>query len=165
MLEISVAMMVMLVGVMALSITGLRVDSLDLNNDERSAAENALRSMAEQITSRSEDQVGVAGGWSVVMTDMLSAGGAIGNTFDVRGLAPVTNAPSVGEIVVITDETLTDRQLGIDLGMPRDLDGDGLADNTDVSATATLLPVILRVTWRGTQRQRTFERGFFLLGI
>ena len=32
--------------------------------------------------------------------------------------------------------------------MPRDLDGDGVASNTDVTSNASLLPAIVEVRWR-----------------
>jgi hypothetical protein len=49
---------------------------------------------------------------------------------------------------VVLDETLTDAELGMALGMPRDLDGDGLQETTDVSATAQLLPIVVEVAYR-----------------
>jgi hypothetical protein len=41
-----------------------------------------------------------------------------------------------GSIRIVTDETATDAALGMELGMPRDLNGDGDAADTDVSGHA-----------------------------
>ncbi len=69
--------------------------------------------------------------------------GVVGDSFFVNGLDDGIN-PS-GKITVIVDETLTDQEIGYQLGMPRDLDGDMLAASTDVSMTARILPVIIAV--------------------
>jgi hypothetical protein len=41
-----------------------------------------------------------------------------------------------------------------ELGLPRDLDGDGLVDSADHSTDAIFLPVAVRVEWTGAQGQR-----------
>lgn len=43
------------------------------------------------------------------------------------------------------------------LGMPRDLDGDGAIDAADHSGDYGLLPVVVRVTWRGTKSNGRVE--------
>jgi len=76
-------------------------------------------------------------------------GGA--NTFAVPGLDQ--GAPA-GSVDVVVNESVSDAQIGMSLGMPRDLDGDSFADNLDVSTTAQILPVIVQVSWAsapGTQ--------------
>jgi hypothetical protein len=43
------------------------------------------------------------------------------------------------------------------LAMPRDLDGDGAVDGNDHSDDYRLLPVVVRVTWRGTRGRGQVE--------
>ena len=70
--------------------------------------------------------------------------GEFGDTFSVPGL---DGDEPAGRIILVTDETVQDADLGLRLGMPRDLDGDDMADNMDVSATALAIPVIVEVRW------------------
>ena len=63
---------------------------------------------------------------------------------------------------LVTDETRTDAALGCQLGMPRDLDGDGLATNTNVSGTALLIPVVVRARWSGSRGNQAITHGFYL---
>ena len=72
-------------------------------------------------------------------------GGSHGDTFAVPALA---NWNGAGRVTVIIDETLTDADVGMALGMPRDLDGDGVASEVDVSTTARILPAIVEVSWQ-----------------
>ena len=60
-----------------------------------------------------------------------------------------------GTVTVIVDETATVPELGL----PRDLDGDGSASSSDVTASYALLPVRIDVTWPnsfGNQAQTLF---------
>lgn len=82
--------------------------------------------------------------------------GSPGARFAVPGLRPLPGAIDgmVGEIVFPTlgeDGALELREDVEDaqLGMPRDLNGDGLVDAADHSADYELLPVLVRVSWRG----------------
>lgn len=89
-------------------------------------------------------------------------GTAPGAGFAVEGLQPAEDDPDqlVGEIVfpaapdgsggLVLDELLDDP----DLGMPRDLDGNGLVDSSAVT-DYRLLPVLVRMRWVGTQGERT----------
>jgi hypothetical protein len=80
----------------------------------------------------------------------------------VVGLEPVAGAAGVLTIDVVTDETASDAALGTLLGLPRDLDGDGDATSVDATATAKLLPVVVRVRWSSDDSPREFVHGFFV---
>ena len=56
-----------------------------------------------------------------------------------------------GTVTVIVDETATVPELGL----PRDLDGDGSASSSDVTASYALLPVRIDVTWPNSFGNRT----------
>ena len=60
-------------------------------------------------------------------------------------------------LIVITDETATDADVGMALGMPRDLDGDGNADNTDVALSALVLPVVIEAVWGPAGKREAFR--------
>ncbi len=87
-------------------------------------------------------------------------GSAPGDHFAVQGLQPVDGDPDgfVGEIVFPTiGNELREDVVDPRLGMPRDLTGDGLVDGIDHSLTYKLLPVLLRVRWKGVGVERSME--------
>ena len=95
-------------------------------------------------------------------------GTAPGGAFSVRGLAPrVEDADGmVGEILLPFRNTGTEvvpvwevREDLVDaqLGMPRDLNGDSLVDALNHTADYTLLPVVIRLRWRGQHGPREFR--------
>lgn len=63
----------------------------------------------------------------------------------VPGLQPSSDSPTgnLVEIIMHTDET----EVNAIQGLPRDLNGDGDADDTDVSADYKLIPFTVRVHW------------------
>jgi hypothetical protein len=82
--------------------------------------------------------------------------GSRGNTFSIQGLDGSDGIPA-GSVTIVTDETTTDANLGIALGMPRDLDGDGLPENVDVSSNAVALPVIIEASWGPEGKRESFK--------
>ena len=88
--------------------------------------------------------------------ETIAAGAEEGWAQALRSSAPrarvaLTEAGVDGEIEVhvVVDETLGDRELGTQLGLPRDLDGDGSVSSVDVRERAQLLPVVLVARWAG----------------
>jgi hypothetical protein len=51
-----------------------------------------------------------------------------------------------------------------DLGMPRDLDGDGSVDSADHASDYMILPVRIRVVWQGIDGERSFDLHTVLYG-
>jgi hypothetical protein len=76
---------------------------------------------------------------------------------------PATGVPN-GSIQIVLDETESDADLGLELGLPRDLNGDGDADDADVEGTARILPVLLTLRWRGENGQVVMRHGFYVMG-
>jgi type II secretory pathway pseudopilin PulG len=162
--EIGLAMTILLVALMAMGASTLRMSSLRRQNRERAIAQNAIRALSEQIHATS-DRIRRSGGeWSEELIAALAADGTLGNTFPIQSLNPQEGLPAVGSIQVVIDETLTDAELGFELGLPRDLDGDGVIDNTDVSQTARILPIVVRAQWSGVSGDVQIVHPFYVIG-
>jgi type II secretory pathway pseudopilin PulG len=163
--EIGLAMTVLMVALMAMSASTLRSHSLRRQNRERAVAQNAIRQVSEEIHALS-DQIRrtTAGSWSRDLVTALSPGGSLGDRFEVRELNPREGSASVGSITVVLDESLSDADLGLELGMPRDLDGDGLTDNADVGDGARILPIIVRARWKGVSGDVQLTHPFYVIG-
>ncbi len=161
-LEVTLAMTVLLVGMLAATASTLRMHSLRRVNRERAIAYNSVRTTTERLQSLSARAISEPAGWTASVLASVANGGEIGSTFDLRELQPRAGAANLGTIEVVTDETKTDAELGAQLGMPRDLDGDGLATHTDVSADALLLPVIVRARWQGASGNAQVQHAFYL---
>ena len=158
--EVAVAVIVLLVGLMALSASAVRVQGLARAARERMAAQNALRAKAEEIRSISRAGLSDPLGWGLHVTNALAAL----PTFAVEGLTPVEGQSTVGSVRLITNETQDDATLGVELGMPRDLDGDGLATNGAVAGSARLLPVVLEARWHSPWGEQHITQGLWILG-
>jgi len=158
--EVAIAVIVLLVGLMALSASAVRVQGLARAARERMAAQNALRAKAEEIRSISRAGLADPLGWGLHVTNAL---GAL-TSFPVEGLTPLEGQTTVGSVRLITNETLDDASLGVDLGMPRDLDGDGLATNNAVAGSARLLPVLLEARWNSPWGEQHITQGLWILG-
>lgn len=161
-IEVSLAMTVLLVAMLATTATTLRAHSLRRTNRERVQAQNAVRGAAERLQSLASRAVDDPAGWSTAVINAVAVNGDVAPTFDISELTAQPNQATVGTITLVTDETRTDAALGCQLGMPRDLDGDGLATNTNVTGTALLLPAIVRARWHGQRGDQTITHGFFL---
>ena len=162
--ELALATTILLVALMSISAATLRSHSLRRQNRQRVIAANAVRTYSEQIHAASIQASKNLTTWAETVLEEWGAGGTVGTTFDVVGLTPAGANESVGTIEIITDETATDDELGVQLGMPRDLDGDGAADDVDVSATARLLPVIVRVRWVSHTGVNEIRHPFYVMG-
>jgi hypothetical protein len=91
-------------------------------------------------------------------------GTAPGASFAVAGLDPTEDDPDglVGEIRFPTVPGAAGPELREDvvddaLGMPRDLDGDGLVDGVDKKGTYRLMPVEVSLRWRGKTGVRSLQ--------
>ncbi len=160
--EVMIAGCVLTIGLLALSSTSVVIHSLDQANKARGSATSAMHRIMERSKAISARSLADTTDWSNEVTSSMRLGGVIGGVFDVPGLDPWRNNPDIGTILVITDETTTDAELGITLGLPRDLNGDGDAADTDVSSNATLLPIIIRARWSGAGGDREATQAYYL---
>jgi hypothetical protein len=120
-------------------------------NAERALATEAARQRIEEMKSRPLGQV-LALFDDDPANDPGGAGTAPGGTFTVPGLAARTDAVdgAVGRTLFpLAGAALREDIVDLGLGMPRDLDGDGVVDALDKSGDYVLLPVRVRVEWRG----------------
>ncbi len=73
----------------------------------------------------------------------------------------VDSVGATGSIELIVDETRNDADAAA-FGLPRDLDGDGVAETVDISSKFLLLPVKLTLSWNDRGASFTRSRYFFL---
>ncbi len=164
--ELALAMTMLLVALVSISAATLRTHALRRQNRERTLAHNAIRSVAERIHSLSYTTVeNSPATWVQDVLLRYGPGGTIGDMFDVEGLDPVGAAGRVGSIQIVTDETLTDAALGVELGLPRDLNGDLDALDADVTADARILPVIIRLSYRAASGTVNLNHAFYVVGF
>jgi len=86
---------------------------------------------------------------------------APGPFFEVEGLDPRPGDVdgAVGEIIMPTTDGFDLREDVVDdqIGTPRDLDLDGVIDSADHSADYLILPVLVRLEWRGSTGDRVMS--------
>jgi hypothetical protein len=120
---------------------GVRIDCTD-----RYAAIETVLGIADEIRATPIDTV--VGVWG--------PGGTEGSAFSVTGL-DAKDGTLAGLITIVTDETSTDDDIGVAIGMPRDLDGDGLVTSTNVATTAVALPIIIEASWGPAGCRESFK--------
>ncbi len=145
-IEVMIAM-VIFIGAGASLLSGLATTaSVRIDCTDRYAAIETVLGIADEIRGTPMDTV--VGVWGPE--------GTRGATFSVAGLDGKDGTLS-GRITIVTDETITDQELGMSLGLPRDLDGDGLAENVDVAVTAVALPIIIEARWGPAGNRESFK--------
>lgn len=162
-IELAIATSILMIGLVSVLSASSRMHSLRLSNRERTLAQNAMRSMAERMHATSHGFTDDPNTWAAELLAAYAPGGALGDTFSIEGLTPVDEQPQ-GSLWIGQDETQSDDDLGVELGLPRDLNGDGDASDDDVSEGARLLPVVLTLSWRGENGVQRMRHGFYLMG-
>jgi type II secretory pathway pseudopilin PulG len=94
--------------------------------------------------------------------DPAGAASAPGAWFPVAGLKAPAGAPGVGHVIFPTvggalHESVADEMLG----MPHDLNGDGIIDANDHSADAIILPVRIQLEWASKSGRQGKRRLLF----
>lgn len=153
-LELLIAVGVLLFGLLGFSQAVLRSATTNEAAREGALAAEAARELLETMQSEDFEDLfrrynGEPG------DDPLGAGTAPGQDFAVAGLDPQAGDADgfVGRIefpvVAAVPGVLREDVVLPALGMPRDLDGENGVDAGDHSDDYRLLPVIVRITWRG----------------
>ena len=158
------ASVVMVVSILALSQSTISSMRLAETNRESALAVAFLRQAVEDLQAQDFDDI-----YALYNTDPADdpdgAGTAPGANFAVEGLSAQDGDADgmVGEIEFPTltdafgDLQLREDVVDADLGMPADLNGDGVVDDLNHAADYELLPVRVRLSWTGTNGPRTIE--------
>lgn len=134
---------------------------LDPATEETATATAAASQAIERIRNRSVDDIPHSFD-DVASNDPGGSGTAPGAWFDVAGLAPVDSHSHVGHVVMpILRGRVREDFVDAKLGMPRDLNGDGVVDSLDHTNDWLVLPVRIHLEWLAKggldRRKRTFD--------
>jgi hypothetical protein len=160
-LEVTLGMAVLTIGLLALTSTSMATHRLQATDHARQLARDGLAAVVREVEVAARLLDKSQADWSAQLLARFSGDEA---WRAVEGLDPWEDAPAVIEVRFCSDETATDDELGVPLGMPRDLDNDGFASRPDVSASARLLPVVARARWSTRAGDRELVQGFYVLG-
>lgn len=139
-LEVMAATVLVTIGFVGLTALQVSNERSYEESEEVSLVASGFRSMAERIRATPFERiVATYQGTSFVI-----------DTVDAQGT-----------VTIFADET-EDTAESNALGLPRDLDGDGFATNTDVTNSAALLPIRLQLAW-GDPGVVTRSQDFFFL--
>jgi type II secretory pathway pseudopilin PulG len=136
-----------------LATVGSIVTSMRLTRtvNERETATRAMIGKLAQVGATQFDLI-VTSFDSDKTNDPGGAGAAPGADFDVDGMKATKNSATghVGSVVFpLVGGQLREDAVIPELGMPRDLNGDGVIDGADHKNDYQLLPVLVRVDWAG----------------
>jgi type II secretory pathway pseudopilin PulG len=161
-IELALAMAVLVVGVLGFSQSIMSARLSIQRTHELDRAAQATREMLERIEAEA-----FADAFRRFNADPSDdpggAGTAPGASFAVNGLSAlpsdVDHMP--GEVIFpirpgFSSQLREDAVLP-ELGMPRDLNGDGVVDGNDHALDYRLLPVIVRVNWRSAAGPASYE--------
>ena len=158
-IEVMIAAMVLAIGIMSAMSALISVSTLETaNHDDLIAISVAKQKLAEIQTQKFQT--------------VFSFYGPNGqqNKFDVyplpegQGKIEFPTNPAIADnalpdtsISYTLSEMVNNSGLATDLGMPMDLDGDGLASKTDVTTTYVLLPMRITITWNSSVGPRSMK--------
>jgi prepilin-type N-terminal cleavage/methylation domain-containing protein len=148
--ELMAALVVLVIGASATVFGLLGVSALARAQSERELAFQAARNTLESL--QAEDFRTVFARYNATNADDPSVGASPGNSFDVQGLSvrPGDADGRAGAIEFPGDGVqLLESTVHLELGMPRDLGGAVGLDADDHALDYVLLPVLVRVQWRG----------------
>jgi len=157
--EVMIVLTLLTVGIGMFAGTLGSVMGLGPSLRESARAVESARSVIEGMRAQPFEQV-----WALYNTDPADdpggAGTAPGAGFAVQGLAPVPGDADglVGSVIFpeIGGELREDSP-DSKLGMPRDLDLDGAVDAGNHAADYRVLPVLVRVEWKGKGPARSID--------
>lgn len=154
-IEIAMGCVVLVTGVLSFAQAMVSLEKAHQRTREVGRATQAARQVLEAIQAQSFAEAFRAYN-GTPNDDPGGVGTSPGKNFSVPGLTPRSNDPDgfVGEVIFPTPPNMPGvlRESTVDskLGMPRDLNGDGLISQLgDYSTTYIVLPVRVRVQWTG----------------
>jgi len=148
-LEIMISTVILLVVLMGFSYGLVSATSLERVTREQGQAREAARAQIELLRALPLEEV--LERYDDLPGNDPEGGSSPGASFDVPGLTPRPGAEAVGTIVFPLSEEgeLREDLERAELGMPRDLTGEGELDDLDHSGDYRMLPVLVRLEWRG----------------
>jgi hypothetical protein len=157
-MELMVVLTILTVALSLFSRTLVLSSRLDPVNRETVIAAEGARSMLETIRNNHFDEI-VHVYNEDPADDPDGASTAQGRRFAVVNLDPRPGQPFVGTVVMPFNEAGELREDHVDemLGMPRDLNGDGEIDSENHIDDFIVLPIGVRLEWRGAIGERSLE--------
>jgi type II secretory pathway pseudopilin PulG len=154
--EIMVSATVLVIGVLSLVASVVASLRLVVVNREATLAHQAARAMCERMQDTNFAQIFATYNTDPA-DDPAGAGSATGANFAVPGLnaqkGDADGLPGAIEFPTIstggTGVALDESSNDVGLGMPRDLSGDGVVGAGALAGGYMILPVRIRVRWRG----------------
>lgn len=145
-IEVMIAAFLISVGVLAMMALIPTSTRLTETTQDGNLAMNGILQTSEAIAQYARQDFDYV--WRAYNTnpndDPNGTGTAPGATFAVTGLQDASGSNVVGSITFFIDETVTDTRVGL----PRDLNRNGVSTDTDVSGSYTLLPFVIAVDWK-----------------
>lgn len=166
--EVIASSAVLVIGCLGLSSAITSSSRLMELNHERTLAHQAARAQMEALENADFTKVFALYNANKA-DDPAGAGTAPGRNFAVEGLSPMRDDADgmTGEIVFPTvgdlGVQLTENYGDLRLSMPCDLNGDGAVSAGAMTGNYTILPVRVRVRWRGASGNSTLEIDNVLL--
>lgn len=158
--EMAVVMAILTVAIAMLAQTLAAASRLEPIAEESTLAAEAARTQFERMRAVPTSEL-VARYDADPSNDPLGPGTAPGATFSVEGLAALSAAGVVGRIEFPTVVgVVSEESDDLELGMPRDLDGDGTVEAGDRASDWVILPVRIRLEWAsqtGRGERRSIE--------
>jgi type II secretory pathway pseudopilin PulG len=157
-MELMVVLTILTVALSLFSRTLVLSSRLDPVNRETVLAAEGARSMLETIRNSRFGEIARSFNEEAA-DDPDGAGTAQGRRFVVANLAPVAGEQLVGTVIMPFNEEGELREDAVNemLGMPRDLNGDGVIDSDDHIDDAIVLPIGVRLEWHGATGDRSLE--------
>jgi prepilin-type N-terminal cleavage/methylation domain-containing protein len=158
--EIMMAVAILSIGLGGGAIALIGAISLQRHVRERATAFEAAASTMDAL--QGEAFAEVFARFNATNADNPAAGNSPGANFAVPGLEAQPGDPDglAGEILFPGDGTaLRENVADAELGMPRDLNADAQIDALDHAADYKVLPVRVRVRWRGAKGNAEFVLG------
>jgi hypothetical protein len=140
-------------------VTTLVISSaLNMTGRETAVASRGAQSIIEELKATTFAEIFAR--YNTTAADDPAGGTSPGANFAVAGLAPRADDEDgfVGALEFPgTGTTLREDGDDVELGLPRDLDGDGDLDGADHAGDYRILPVRVVIAWNGQNGARTFE--------
>jgi hypothetical protein len=126
---------------------------LNRTNHETAIASETVRSRMEQVSAADVAQVITLYDTNAA-NDPGGSGTAPGATFTVASLSANSSGQAGSVEMPIASGQLREDTNNPNLGMPKDLNGDGTIDSLDHSADWKILPICVRLRWKGVNGDR-----------